>query len=109
MLVLSCAPHLPCLTWDSARKKSPGTLGKMPTGAPTLGDPARRAFGEGRNRAITLRLLPPILFRPFRGPFLFGGAIPNWRNEYRKCDNCRLGQDRRRSRPFGRAISRVAI
>jgi hypothetical protein len=70
MLVLSCAPHLPYLTWDSARKKSLGTLGKMPTGAPTLGDLIqRRAFGEVLNRAITLRLLPPILFRPFRGPF----------------------------------------
>jgi hypothetical protein len=32
-------------------------------------NPARRAFGEVLNRAITLRLLPPILFRPFRGPF----------------------------------------
>jgi hypothetical protein len=39
---------LPYLTWDSARKKSPGTLGKMPTGAPTLGDLIQRGGPLGR-------------------------------------------------------------
>src|SRR4029453_7359189 len=29
---LELRSRLPYLTWDSARKKSPGTLGKMPTG-----------------------------------------------------------------------------
>jgi hypothetical protein len=49
---------LPYLTWDSARKQNPGTLGKMPTGVSNLrgSNPARRVLGEVRNRAITLRL-----------------------------------------------------
>src|SRR5262249_12599059 len=39
---------MPHLTWDSARKKNPGTLGKMPTGTPTLGDLIQRGGPFGR-------------------------------------------------------------
>ena len=31
----------------------------------------------------------PNSFRPFRGPFLLENRMPKWRNEYRRCDNCR--------------------
>jgi hypothetical protein len=31
----------------------------------------------------------PISSGPVRGPFLLENSMPKWRNEYRRCENCR--------------------
>src|SRR5262249_680692 len=64
---------------EEARKTRASLLGCRPRSAarrpalPRCADKTRRANW----------------FRPFRGLFLLEKRMPNWRHEYRRCDNCR--------------------